>query len=930
MVGLLLLSLSAHAASIPVAWREGVHVYTHPEDWRPAGLSNDQLSKLETLAHDLHTPVYVVLVKGEALPGQGNGQGRLQRTTDALMTDWGSQGMDLSRYSVFSVAWGDDCTLPPSARSTGTVCEYFLNTGSEYIHGPAHFLPSRDHFPITNQFRQRVAGQPQDPAGGIRSVMVAVDERIWERIDPGRLEREAREGLVQAIRRADALLPSLDPEERAPVEAALADAMVVKQRADTDELHQMARTLNEVRSAAERHAEVRLQAKEDATIIVKALAQELRYADVLSEVELAPARQALSSAHEQLDAARTTDDFTAIHTSTRTALNTLRARIAKVHAEAAAVAQRKMVMTGSGTAALVVGLGVVGVRRRRRKNALERFEDARSTRSEQLDHAQARYMELELADRTELAMLADTEGDTRRERDEVQAELDDIYAGICALRSALDRAIVLARRAGALDWKGVDQATAAIDAPFDYDTGQLARDQLFTGPTTTIRVHPPAFMDELQARFAQVVARRDRLRSAADIRFKPAIELLPHAEFDALAARATTLAVPLAWLSDHPLYGDDESDRDVWSRIDHDRTRDPLTSLGRLEVHQRTVAACADRIERFKRALHDLSQHSTPTAPHHLPTEMRSTDDPAETWARAQSLELRARSRLRTGDVVEDDDALLVEALNEASRTYKRAAEQARTLDDAVRTAGPRLRTENGRCERLQRSLDTREKAVERAARVHLHASSANVWIQSARRTVRDAQELFERATVSLDRRRHLDALRTTETGSQVLQGTDQTIEQVDQHLEDLEVQQRRYRRHRADMYSRRSEALRKIKGYGESAHLQGVPDDASTGGPVDFAVELAALRAVDEAWKSHVRRARNAYQARQAAARRARERAEREAAAARRRSASRSTSSWGSSSRSSGGGGSFGGGRSSGGGGSFGGGGSTGGGGGW
>ena len=128
MVGLLLLSLVSRAATVPVQWQEDLHIYTHPRSWRPEGVHERSLGTLESTARELHTPVYVVLIQGEVLPGSGDGQRRLQQTTDQLMQDWGSQGLDLSRYSVFSVAWSKDCDLPPARRSPGTVCEYFLNT----------------------------------------------------------------------------------------------------------------------------------------------------------------------------------------------------------------------------------------------------------------------------------------------------------------------------------------------------------------------------------------------------------------------------------------------------------------------------------------------------------------------------------------------------------------------------------------------------------------------------------------------------------------------------------------------------------------------------------------------------------------------------------------------------------------------------------
>ena len=141
---LALLSLAA-AETVPLDFRANKSVYTWPAGWTPKGVSTAGLAQIQDDIAGRHYPFYVVLIQGEALPGTGDDMERLQLATDELMARWGGQGMDLSTYSVFAVAWGDDCDKPPSSRRAGTVCKYFLNTGSTFINGPADFLPSRDH-----------------------------------------------------------------------------------------------------------------------------------------------------------------------------------------------------------------------------------------------------------------------------------------------------------------------------------------------------------------------------------------------------------------------------------------------------------------------------------------------------------------------------------------------------------------------------------------------------------------------------------------------------------------------------------------------------------------------------------------------------------------------------------------------------------------
>jgi hypothetical protein len=912
MVGLLLLSSLAHAAPLPVPWQSGVHVYTHPEGWRPKGVSDAQLATIESTAQKLHTPVYVVLIDGNDLPGTGNGQRRLQVTTDSLMSAWGEQGLDLSRYSVFTVAWGDDCDKPPSGRASGTVCEYFLNTGSEYIHGPAHFLPSRDHQPITDQFRKRVATSPQDPVRGIQAVLQAVDQRIWPHIDPVQVHKRAKAELEQSITAARSSLDSLASVERASLLAVIDAAAAVLEREHADELHQMARTLREAHQDALHHADLRKRARTDARDRVGALeATMMAEPDLPAELK----KEVLDrtrEAREKLDKGNTIEDFAAITTGLAPLLEETTREAKRVRQERDEKLRRRSAAGLGGTGLLAVVGTLLGLRRRRRQDALEDFEAACAKRTEQLTTAKARYTELELDERKELALLADTVGHTAAERESVRAELDAIYAGIQALQSSLDRARAYASQAGALDAAALKKATDAIDEPFQFDTGQLLNDQLFTGGTRVLHIHPPRFMQELQDRFAAAVARRDRLREAAAIRFKAGVDLLPHAAFDALEARAMQAGIPVSWLSDHPLYGDDESDRSVWADLDDNRARDPLLSLNKLDTHRDTEARCSTRLDAFTEALKHVQAEATREAPGHPPTEMDRADDPAQSWSRARALHHRAMSELQVGDAA-DDAERLVQQLHIAAEGYARAEEQAKALASAVRTVDMQFRDVSDLHDRLSRDLDARSSDIERASHVHVAAPEARAWLDGGRRTLEEGQRFLANARVHLDRKRHLDAVRSSEQARQRFESIHADLEAIDQHLMALEAQRRRYEDARSKLQSKRRDTEHKIASYGEITVLQNLPVDARYGA-TDYAEALAQIRRVEEQWDRAVRQARQSHAARQARA----------AAASSVRVTRRSTFS------SSGGGSSFGSSGSSGGGSSFGSSGSSGGGGGW
>ena len=112
----------AFAQTVPMKFREGINGYNWPSNWYPKCVSAQGLEALQSDIDGRHYPFYVLLIQGEALPGSGDDLERLQVATDELMAQWGGQGMDLGQYSVFSVAWGEDCDTPPSGGRAGTVC----------------------------------------------------------------------------------------------------------------------------------------------------------------------------------------------------------------------------------------------------------------------------------------------------------------------------------------------------------------------------------------------------------------------------------------------------------------------------------------------------------------------------------------------------------------------------------------------------------------------------------------------------------------------------------------------------------------------------------------------------------------------------------------------------------------------------------------
>jgi len=903
---LVLLTLTTLASAANLQFQADAHIHTFPESWRPAGMNTADLRTLELQAEGLHTPFYVVMVRGEELPGSGAGQPRLQRFTDQLMAQWGSEGLDMSRYSVFSVAWSEDCALAPGRRRAGSVCEYFLNTGSEFIHGPAHFLPSRDHKPFTDRFRSKVAKTPQDPAGGIRDVMTAVDDMLWSRTDPRVVGPRARKELEDQIARRRSLMAAVNEVEKASLAPMVDDSLAVLERSDIDEMHRMRDSL---RADNDRVAAA-VKALQTAHIVLDRTLADLETTLADSVVDGTEAQSAAQATLNRLQAkksdALTPEALSVLVDQAREAIGVLDAILNAHRAEQRRKHHQRLMGGMGGTFLVMLGLGAIAIRRYRRTRSAARFEEARKKREEQLTHAAARYTSLELNDRAALHVLADgCTGITTEELAAVQAELDDIYAGIKALERALARCVDIARAAGPLAWPTFDRATKAIDATFTFDTGQLKHDALFEGPTHVLEVDPPSFMAALDDRFTAVVARRQDLLNAAAIRFRPAVDLLPHEDFDELLARARAHGIPDTWLNDHPLYGDDESDAKVWGGLDRIRQDDPLACLRQLDRLRATHTGCDERISSLHAALSALDKVSTDSAPTHPASTVSPSDDPTTSWTRARGLEVRARTILAMGSA-SDDVVDLLQRFEDAAATYRQAQHQAQAIEDAVRTIGFDISSAQRSAHNVQGLIASRQDAIQQAARIHKRAAEAVDWLRSGQRRLDEAQDQLTSASALRTQHRHLDASRTTQATVATLSLVEDDLAQIDSHLHDLEAQRRRWEEQSAAAAAKRRAAASRVTEYGGTSRLDSIPSVSNAMGPVDYGAQLAALQAIEAQWRATVRSAKRSYEQKKAA-----EAARRRAAQA----ASSSSSSFGSSS---GGGSSFGGGGSTGGGGGW------------
>jgi hypothetical protein len=920
----LLLSLSlaqAKREDIPLAWKEGTALYRYPGNWLPKGFPPSGVQGIEAAADSLHYPFYVILIR--ELPGSGDGLTRLQDTTDSLMAKWGSQGMDLSKYSVFSVAWSDGCDRPPDARSSESVCKYFLNTGSYFINGPAAFLPSRDHPAYTKLFVDTVITTPQDPYNGILKVMNAVDTMLWDKTDPAKLLMAAEKAVTDAIALRQSLLKQATPAEQASY--ALSDSLLLLPlRKNLDELYQLGQQLQEENQQLQQAIHARLQAIEEAertkNQLLDALASDARYLppDISPYTKLAAEAKNILERKDEAEIA-------ALNPRLDTALTELKGKIAENY-RAHYQKQFWRLLAGG----VVAGMGLVGLtlflwRRAKAKAAQAQYQAERDGLAQALDNAAARYTSLELDNRESLAVLEGAQGRTEAERSSVTEELDSIYAGIRALEAHLDGCDQRVARARTAEQIGLFHA--ALFQPFSYNTNELQKDDLFGGETHIIQIDPKPFMEELQNRFTAMVARRDRLVQAAEIRFSPARELFPHTVLDSLFAALASLKLSESWVSDHPLFGDDASDLALYQELDALRSQDPLAYQEQLEALKSQESAILQRVELLQKTIGALAKARLDTPPVFPPCVLKTEDDPVWSFRSARTLEEKARGVLAAEAVAHNLDRAL-EAVSAATSSYLKAREQAAMIQQAVETLDAAKAALGSRLEQTEASLQHARNAVEEAKQVHAQATLGLEQLSAAEGFLTSARQEEARVRGLVGANRILDARRVIEKAGGLVGEADKAIQGVEAFLRQLEDDRKQFASRSAGLEADQQRLQEQLRSYGGGS-LESFIIPAMVGA-LDYRLLNQHLDTHYTGWNQQVRLAKAAYEERQRQEREEAERRRRAAEAARRAAAQSRHSSWKSSSssssfgssrssfRSSGGGGSSGSRRSSGGGGGW------------
>lgn len=507
----------------------------------------------------------------------------------------------------------------------------------------------------------------------------------------------------------------------------------------------------------------------------------------------------------------------------------------------------------------------------RLKKSLDTTASAWETK---LLNAKSKYADFYGNERDRVAGLSTLTGETKKLYERVTAEVDAIYLGVEAMDSHVAGCRMTAAGASFFNLNPLRKAINSLENEFEFDTGQLDAGNLFGPSTRIIRMKPSDFADDLDNRYAATIAEWGNLKMAAAIRFKTAEEIFPDNRLDSMLNTADEHGIPHRWLRDHPLFGDDAEDREVYNKVNTNRADDPVAFIGRIDDLVATENEIAVRLSALVEAVRMVRENHLDEAPVIGITVLSPQDDPRMTFDSARSQEARFyQSVANPGDSFDVGD---ISAQAEALQAlYRKSVEQAKMVNDAIDNSSnelDRLKSDLHNADTLSINAESR---LQDARRVHINTSDAESSLNNGCRFLQESQEMSEKAQSCLNGNRHLDAHASVVEAGKRLDEATKLFELCIAQFEELDRQKRAYDEKMANLEDARRRASSQISRYGRQRNLAEIPN-YSTSGPADYYLMLAVLDRLEQDWNNQVRIAQREYNAEQSRIRMEREESER------------------------------------------------------
>lgn len=859
---------SAYTGTIePPRLIPGQFVYTVPEGYNANGIGEPGLQKIQGVAAKLRQPFYIIIV--DELPRLSDAQAR-----DARQKGYRETGYELqAAYALDRLAedWADRYpTIYDISHSNLFLLsfnprQYRLLAGAEWKVSIG--LEKKALEPYAEMFLRRVRGTPKDPVGGIVDMITGVDEHIFQNTDPG---------VLAAKREAAAKLALM---ERVKV----AQGSLDKQRFKLTELLEsnpkyLPGDLAIYKKTLEKANQVRLDGTPE---------------------------EMLTAAESMAPVVKTLEDF--VDKKKGDAALSMLAVIFKI----------------------LFVLGLIGVtislivrRKRRVKNLREQVDAELLKWQQKIKNAAAQYVGT-YGERTDIIALDDTEGQTKELYDWVTKELDDIWVAVKALENHFQECTKLASKGSFFRLVPLTKALRKIPEAFQFDTGTINQVELFGKVNQSVTITPLEIEVSLRKRFKEVREKWEMLKKAADFRTQEACKQFPHDTMDEIIHLAGTFGLPETWYKDHPLAGNEDSDKSVWATADALRWSDPLAYESHIKQLWEKEVSVLNRVKTITGYIESVEAAKKEAESHPFTkqdTKVSVSDDPVATMTRAK----QAYNVFRVSLLTETNTQVIGDNAVNAIDLFETAVKQSVAIDYAIKEIQRQVNSLEIEQQSVQACLRGVCNEINSDMKEFQDMGEASKGYEVASSQYLKAEKSQEEARSLMTRGRHLEALRKAEETADLYNIVRGTIDQVQDFLRSLHMAKARYLEQTSKMGQLHDTAEKMIREYGQRISLPPFREPERKSGPIDYMATLALMEAQTREWSRAVTKAERAHETEQARIRaereeerrRERRRREEEDEERRRRSyssyhSSSSDSSWGGGG-SSGFGGGFGGGGSS------------------
>jgi len=782
-----------YAGPLPApALVEGQYVYTIPAGFDPPMIGARGIAEMNVAASMLHFPFYVVLV--DTLPGSGDEDYRAAQAVDGLAEDWMQDpNYDVSTSQIFLL------TFNPRKFRFLAGAKFKNEIGFE----------GKAHEPYTNLFLKAATGTPKDPKSGIIKMMNASDDYLFDQTDP-----------VKVAARQEAERKARIAREEAELKAKEARRLQNAQADIDGQINRLSNLLNKKDYLPE---------------------------DVSSYESLLMDARGTRKAGEPV----VMREFSA---SMKGSVDILEQEVGKRQSVARAELAGQIVFW-MFVFSLICAFGWLIIRRKNQLRDLRlEWLARRDEWSEQVKNASVHYFNF-FGERDSLVSLGTIEGKTAELYSEVTSEVDAIYAAVRAMEAHLDRCNALAVKGRFLNLEPLRQAMIRLEEEFDFETGEANKNDLFAAETVTVHVKPAAFTRDLTCRFKIVVEKWNALKQAAEASFKPSHELYSHAVLDDLLAQAQQHHIPESWLAEHPLSGDDVSDRRFWDELDLLRRTDPLAYLKRIAVLKEEQDVIVAKFDHLVSAVKKASANQLTAVPTIPEMVLDPDDDPRVTYDRALHERNRLAGCLASSQRVEEVEA----QANRIDALYRKCKEQDAIVQSAVKNAGLAIKSAKQMDARSQEMHDATQTRVKDARCVHSSVSDGQ--ISSGRSYWMQGREKLTSAITEEEEKRFLRAQKLANEAQVLFTKAQSDYQTVMNRCDDLDRSKQTFERELVGMEEERRRLERKISGYGRRSSLGYVPPSYCREEAQDYATLQVYLNQQRHQWQQEEREARRAYE---------------------------------------------------------------------